>query len=362
MPGNLDFGTAAREISWRADRSVKLLLVIAILLCAPELPQRLDALFAPPAEFRSFGKYPRLTTNQAELRSAWEKEIGQWPPLIEKPAIEILSTTNREVFTQQRVRVQVAVKQQAEGWLLSPSGRGPFPAVVVPFYEPETSIGLKGKLRDFGYQLAKRGFVTLSIGAPGGDARQPDTAGLEIQPLHYLGYVAANCANALAAMPKVDPKRIGIVGHSYGGKWAMFAMAFSDRFACGVWSDPGIVFDEARPNVNYWEPWYLGKDAEIARRPGPITEESPRTGAYKRLVESGHDLAEVMALIAPRPFLVSGGSEDTPARWQALNRVNEVYHALGATNRIAMSNRPDHEPTEESNALIYEFLERFLGR
>jgi hypothetical protein len=141
----------------------------------------------------------------------------------------------------------------------------------------------------------------------------------------------------------------------------MFAMAFSDKFACGAWSDPGIVFDEARPNVNYWEPWYLGKDPNATRRPGAITAENPRTGAYKRLVEGGRDLTEVMALIAPRPFLVSGGSEDPPERWQALNRVNEVYAAMGATGRIAMSNRPGHEPTEASNALIYEFFERFLA-
>ena len=46
----------------------------------------------------------------------------------------------------------------------SPDGHGPFPAVLVVFYEPETAIG-RGKPRlDFAYQLARRGFVALSIG------------------------------------------------------------------------------------------------------------------------------------------------------------------------------------------------------
>jgi hypothetical protein len=58
--------------------------------------------------------------------------------------------------------------------------------------------------------------------------------------------------------------------------------------------------------------------------------------------------------------MVSGGAEDPPHRWQALNRVNEVYHLLGATNRVVMSNRPKHDPTEESNEQIYRFLEYFL--
>ena len=46
-----------------------------------------------------------------------------------------------------------------------PKGAGPFPAVFVPFYEPETSTGQNDKkLRAFAYDLTKRGFVTLSIG------------------------------------------------------------------------------------------------------------------------------------------------------------------------------------------------------
>ena len=68
---------------------------------------------------------------------------------------------------------------------------------------------------------------------------------------------------------------------------ALFASCLYEKFACGVWSDPGIVFDEARSNVNYWEPWYLGREPGRTRKRGVITPESPRTGAYKRLVESG---------------------------------------------------------------------------
>src|SRR5437868_6732429 len=81
---------------------------------------------------------------------------------------------------------------------LVPPDKVPLPAVLVPFYEPETSIGLsKASSRDFALQLARRGFVTLSIGSPGGDARQPALGQATCQPLSFLAYVAANCANAL---------------------------------------------------------------------------------------------------------------------------------------------------------------------
>jgi pimeloyl-ACP methyl ester carboxylesterase len=227
------------------------------------------------------------------------------------------------------------------------------------YYEPESGIGRKGENRDFAYQLARRGFVALSIGI-GASLYYPDQEAAEIQPLSALAYGAANAFHVLAQHPRVDAERIGIVGHSYGGKWAMFASCLYDRFACAVWSDGGIVFDERRPNVNYWEPWYLGYEGPKFRRRGVPTEESPRTGLYKRLIAEGYDLHELHALMAPRPFLVSGGSEDPSERWKALNHTVAVNRLLGCTNRVAMTNRPAHSPTPESNEQMYQFMEWFL--
>ena len=123
---------------------------------------------------------------------------------------------------------------------------------------------------------------------------------------------------------------------------------------------PGVVFDETRPNVNYWEPWYLGWEPGRTRKPGVPTAENPRSGAYRRLVEAGHDLHELHALMAPRPLLVSGGSEDPPERWRALNHAVAVNRLLGYADRVAMTNREGHAPTAESNEQIYCFLDHFL--
>jgi hypothetical protein len=237
--------------------------------------------------------------------------------------------------------------------------------VLVVYYEPETSVGLaekdKEKQRAFGLELARRGFVTLSIGTPGGNAWKPDVGRALCQPLSYHAYVAASCWQALANLPEVDRERIGVTGHSYGGKWALFAAALWDKFAAVAVSDPGIVFDEKRSNVNYWEPWYLGFDASgTQRKPGIPSESNPRTGCYKQLREAGRDLHELHALIAPRPFLVSGGAEDPPLRWTALNHTVAVNKLLGHTHRVGMTNRRDHAPNPESNARLFAFFEHFL--
>ena len=98
------------------------------------------------------------------------------------------------------------------------------------------------------------------------------------------------------------------------------------------------------------------------RKAGIPTEANPRTGAYKRLVEAGHDLHELHALMAPRPFLVSGGSEDGPERWKALNHAVAVNDLLGAKNRVVMTNRRGHSPTDESNEQLDLFFEYALKR
>jgi hypothetical protein len=342
--------------------------------------ERLRPHMQPPAEWAGqFGDYTSLlyfedgqpvstasdwSRRREELRQLWNAYLGPWPAVIETPRVEVLHTSRDGEFEQRRVRVEIAPGQTGEGWLLVPPGNAPRPAALVVYYEPETSAGMNAEkeYRDFGRQLARRGFVTLSIGTPGGDARQPDIGQAVCQPLSFHAYVAANCYEALAGMPEVDAARVGVVGHSYGGKWSMFAGALYDKFAAVAVSDPGIVFDESRSNVNYWEPWYLGLKAQPPqRKPGIPGSDNPRTGAYEKLLEHGRDLHEIHALIAPRPFFVSGGSEDPPERWQALNRSLEVNQLLGVPYRIGMTNRPDHSPNAESNAVLIDFFVHFLG-
>ena len=321
-------------------------------------PYRSPLKFADGTEVKTPDDWQR---RRKELLADWHESLGKWPVIESPPKRKVLEETRRENFTQQRVQIEFAPDRTLENaYLTIPEGPGPFPAVIVVFYEGTSSVGLgKSPMVDFGYQLGKRGFVTLSTGGPSGNF-YPNAERPQLQPLWYLAFVASRCRELLAGMPEVQTGKIGIVGHSFGGKWSMFASCADEKFACAVWCDGGIVFDEQRPNVNYWEPWYIGHDIATQRKPGVPTESNPRTGPYKRLIEQGRDLHELMVLMAPRPFLVSGGSEDPPARWQALNHVVAVNKLLGASQRVAMTNRPGHTPTAESNEQIYQFLELML--
>jgi hypothetical protein len=350
---------------------------------ADQVWEKISPFFSPAEEFKDdYRDYrsPLLFYNgqavknpgdwnkrRAEILDRWNEMMGKWPPYIKKQEMEIAESVKKEGFIQHRIRFNWLPGQKTEGYLLIPDGTGKRPAVITVYYEPETAIGNGGEYRDFALQLAKRGFVTLSIGTTETTNSKtyslyyPDIKNSQIQPLSVLAYAAANAWYLVSGLPEVDSKRIGIVGHSYGGKWAMFASCLFDKFACAVWSDPGIVFDESRPNVNYWEPWYLGYYPppweNTWRKKGLVTGSK---GLYPLLVEKGYDLHELHSLMASRPFLVSGGSEDTPKRWIPLNHSIAVNKLLGYDNRVAMTNRPEHSPNPESNEQIYLFFEYFL--
>lgn len=358
------------------------LLVLALLAsatalrAADEIDPRIAPFFKPPAEmaddlttYRSYLHFQDgssvVTPDDWQKRrkillNTWNEYLGEWPPLLEKPAVEVLEEEHRENFTQKHVNLEIAPGvKTTDAYVLIPDGKGPFPAVLVVYYDAKTGIGLGKEMRGFGYDLAKRGFVILSLGGPAKMAK-PASNDTPLQPLSYMAYVAANCHTALSQLPQVDPQRIGVTGHSYGGKWAMFASCLYDKFACATWSDGGIVFDESRGNVNYWEPWYLGFEEGKKRERGIPSSTNPRTGPYKALIESRHDLHELHALMAPRPFLVSGGAEDHPQRWRALNHAITLNKLLGYENRVAMTNRKEHAPNSESNEQMYLFFEQFL--
>ncbi len=340
--------------------------------------------FTPPDEFKGkLGNYRSVMTfddgseiktpqdwprRRDEIRKYWQGIMGRWPAMVEKPKINYLGREHVENFTRHKIQLEIAPgKVVGDHYLLVPDGKGPFPAVLVTWYNSEDAAGMGPKQwnrTDFGYQVARRGFVALCLGSVSGqDVRAPETND-GIQPLSFLAYAAGNAGNALASMPEVDAKHIGVVGHSFGGKWSMLASCLNDLFACAVWVDPGVVWNEQDGNANYWDQWYLGyqfdKPAKEQRGPGIVSDKNPRTGAYKKLVEAGHDLIELHALMASRPLLVSGGEQDQPVHWTALNHSIALNKFLGYENRVAMTMRNGHSPTLESNEQVYAFFEHFL--
>jgi dipeptidyl aminopeptidase/acylaminoacyl peptidase len=123
------------------------------------------------------------------------------------------------------------------GVLNVPSGRGPFPAVVLAhgYIDPAYYVRGQGMTRERGF-LAQRGYVALHV-----DYRNhaESTDDPRIEQAVRLGYAADTIAAARALSSsddvRVDPDRIALFGRSMGGGVMMKALvAEPGLFAAGV--------------------------------------------------------------------------------------------------------------------------------
>ena len=73
-------------------------------------------------------------TRRKEILNDWHSLMGPWPDLIGQQTLEIISTKQREDFTQYQVRFFWMPGAQTEGYLLVPPGKDLRPAVISVYY------------------------------------------------------------------------------------------------------------------------------------------------------------------------------------------------------------------------------------
>jgi dienelactone hydrolase len=211
--------------------------------------------------------------------------------------------------------------------LLALHGHGGFghDAVVGRGDTPEFRSAVAEANYDYGLQLVRRGYVVAAPCLTPFGRRKPeppkdksDACTATFVSLLQLGrlLIGENLRDSfwtldfLAAHPAVDPRRIGCVGLSYGGRMTMLVAAL----------DPRI------------------RVAAIAGALNCLQERLATTGGagcqvIPNLLTFG-DVPEISSLIAPRPCLWQVGSRDKllDPEWvqTALERIGRAYRAFGA--------------------------------
>jgi dienelactone hydrolase len=331
---------------------------------AVRTPEAAQAAKSPPPATAAAGA-PRLAALPQGPAADWPAQravlLERWRPLLgtfpaQRPPLKpvVVATEMLSNCTRRLVRYQVEEGVETDGYLLAPTNAaGPLPAVVV--FHPTTPLharGVAGASAEYpeekrqGLHLAARGYVAWcprnyiyadGTGMSGNvarvKARQPDWSGMG-----RMVWDAIRAADFIETLPEVDRRRIGCLGHSLGGKEVLFAMAFDERYRAGVSSEGGIGLTFS----NWDAPWYLGP---AIREPGFDLENH-----------------QVLALVAPRPFLLlAGESADGDRSRMILDAVRPVYERLGAPGNLAwLNHRQGHAYPPAGRAAAEAFLDRHL--
>jgi dienelactone hydrolase len=217
----------------------------------------------------------------------------------------------------------------------------------------------------YALELARRGYVVLAPDALGFEERGPFAGRLDSPSRQDPGrdferfeftrrLLHGSCLQTklvwdmrrgldyLQSRPEVDPARLGCIGHSLGGQQTLFLAALDERVGAAV-SSCGFASMRAvlRAGVNH------------------------NFGAYvPGWLEHG-DVGDLLAAVAPRPFLALNGVADRIFPIDGLHDSYAVarpaYAAAGSAERLDLGVYPGgHGFTGEMRARAYQWLDRWL--
>ncbi|MBI1927631.1 dienelactone hydrolase family protein [Candidatus Poribacteria bacterium] len=292
------------------------------------------------------------------LRKKWHAFMGEFPKEKAPLKAEVLETEETPDFIRQHVRYQIEAGVFTDGYLLTPKdatgklSEATLPAIVV-FHQTVATHAKQAAGIDpsnpelmLGAQLVKRGYIVLCprcfIFDDGADyvgnvqkmqGRHPDWKGMA-----RMAYDGVRAVDYLESLPNVDKTRIGGIGHSLGAKEVLYAAAFDERYKVAIFSEGGIGL-----TFSNWDAiWYL---SDAIKAPDFNLEHH-----------------QLMALIAPRPFLLlAGDSADNDKSWAFVEAVMPVYQLLGVADNIGWFNHHlGHRYPLNARAVAESFLDQYL--
>jgi dienelactone hydrolase len=284
--------------------------------------------------------------------------LGPFPSRVELD-VEEMEQVDCGSYIRWKVRYSVAPGERVAAFVCVPKeAETPGPAVFCHHQHAgkfavgkSEVVGLEGDPdQAYASELAEQGFITIAPDAIGFEERNwsPDRSEniswFELSARLVRGQtLLAACLHDisvaldyLVSRPDVDPERIGFIGHSYGGRTALWAAAFDQRIRASV-SNCGCI------------PYRLS-----------FTHD---TGMQAEFVVPGfaqhHDVDDVIACFQHSALLISATTED---RWSrgAQDVFANARHVLGDNVELAIYDGR-HVFTPLMRERAYQFLKRRLS-
>ena len=150
--------------------------------------------------------------------------------------------------------VKVGVDKNMEAELMTPDGPGPYPAVLVL----HTSRGMQSADMEFAKRLTQEGYVALVpyfLQAYGIAAKTRQATFTTYADPIYADFVA--CLEFLKQNEKVDGKKLGAVGFSNGGYFALW-LAATGKVQAGVSYYGAVTGAGTDPSLNRFRQTFTG--------------------------------------------------------------------------------------------------------
>lgn len=306
------------------------------------------------------------------LRQAILTRLGPFPP---KAALDLDHGHAIDLGDHTRALVTYAVEpgERVQAWLLRPTGSAPAggrPAILaIHQHGGEFDLGKSepaglsaNPMFHYGLDLCRRGYVVLCPDLLCFEDRRPPEAVRRANP-YQDGYAYERfeftqrllkgtclqtkylhdlvCAlDVLGGLPDVDGARLGVIGNSLGGQEALWLMWYDDRVRAAVSSCGfGLIRTILRDGINHNFALYVPALLELC------------------------DLDALVADLAPRPFMLTAGTEDRLFPIDGVQAIVEraaAAYAQAPERFRALIFPGGHTFPEDVKAEAYAFLDQWL--
>ncbi|HOE67968.1 MAG TPA: dienelactone hydrolase family protein [Candidatus Hydrogenedentes bacterium] len=307
-------------------------------------------------------------SHRDEVQAAVLGALGTFPKQRAELALKTADELQRGGYVRRKVNYFVDEWERIAAWVFLPDGRDEVPAIVCCHGEiasgKDESAGIDGNpMLAFALRYVEMGYATivpdcLTAGERISHGLAPfDTRNYyrESPKLSFLGKMLhdyMHAVDALSEMKRVDPARIGVIGHGFGAVNALLLAAFDERVQTCVASCGFTRFgDDKEP-----ERWARDEGACLL----PALREAIQDRAFP------FDWEHVLALAAPSPTLVIGASNDAELSngkscEKAVKTAKKIYKFLGAEDALDCYLHHDgHAVTPGTLDAADEWFERWL--
>jgi dienelactone hydrolase len=295
---------------------------------------------------------------------------------------EVIDQQQRSGYKAQKIRFTLTDESRVNALLLLPDTPGPHPAVLMLHdHGARFDIGKEKMVKPWGDQavsasaqqwadkyfsgrfpgdeLARRGYVVLSVDALGWGERGPVTYeqqqalasnffNLGRSLAGTMAYEDMRSVDFLATLPMVDSRRIGVVGFSMGAFRAWQLAALSDKVAAtAAISWFGTYQGLMTPGNNVLR----GQSSYYMLHPG---------------ISARLDIPDIAGIAAPRPLLLFNGGKDTLFPSESVEAAYDKVHRIWRSRQAELNLRTQlwpelgHVFVQEQQEAAFAWLDQWL--